>query len=70
MTDNADMLDMHRESAAALLDAFRQPGVLERTVTIAFGNVPGVVALHLRVTESLVHGWDLAPPPVRLMVSG
>lgn len=25
-----------------------------------FGTVPGIVALHLRITEVLVHGWDLA----------
>ena len=24
------------------------------------GTVPGVVLLHLRITELLVHGWDLA----------
>ncbi len=29
-------------------------------VTVPIGAVPGVVALHLRITESLVHGWDLA----------
>lgn len=46
--------------AARLLDAFRRPGVLEETVTVPFGTVPGFVALHLRLTELLVHGWDLA----------
>ena len=50
----------YRESAAALLAAFGEPGALERTVTIPFGTVPGIVALHLRTTEVLVHGWDLA----------
>ena len=55
-----DLLKAYRDSAAALLDAFRQPGVFERVVTIPFGTVPGMVALHLRITEVLVHGWDLA----------
>ncbi len=50
----------YRESATALLAAFGSPGVLERVVTVPFGAVPGVVALHLRVVEALVHGWDLA----------
>ena len=50
----------YRESAAALLAAFGEPGALERTVTVPFGTVPGIVALHLRATEVLVHGWDLA----------
>jgi uncharacterized protein (TIGR03086 family) len=40
--------------------AFRQPGALGRTVEVPFGTVPGAVAVHLRLTEVLVHGWDLA----------
>lgn len=47
-------------SIRALLDAFRQPGVLEKVVGVPFGTVPGAVALHLRITELLVHGWDPA----------
>ena len=50
----------YRDSAGVLVDAFRQPGVLERVVSVPFGSVPGAVALHLRITEVLVHGWDLA----------
>ena len=47
-------------SAAGLLDAFRAPGVLERTHTIPAGTLPGPAVLHVRVIETLVHGWDLA----------
>src|SRR4051794_28626602 len=47
-------------SGRELVAAFAGPGVLERTVRVPFGTVPGAVALHLRITESLVHGWDLA----------
>jgi uncharacterized protein (TIGR03086 family) len=50
----------HDATARELVEAFRSPGVLERTVRVPFGTVPGPVALHLRITESLVHGWDLA----------
>lgn len=50
----------YRASADALLAAFDSPGVLERIVAVPFGAVPGVVALHLRLVEALVHGWDLA----------
>ena len=49
-----------RESADAVVAAFRRPGALERTVQVPFGTVPGAVALHLRLTEVLVHGWDVA----------
>ena len=54
------MLRAYRDSAAALLDALARPGALDKIVTVPFGTVPGVVALHLRITEILVHGWDLA----------
>jgi len=50
----------YRESADALLAAFGSPGVMDRVVTVPFGAIPGVAALHLRLVEALVHGWDLA----------
>jgi uncharacterized protein (TIGR03086 family) len=46
--------------AAQLLEAFRQPGALDRMVTVPAGTVQGTFALHLRLTELLVHGWDIA----------
>ena len=49
----------YASSATAMLDAFAAPGVLERPVAMPAGTVPGVVAVHLRTTEALVHGWDL-----------
>jgi len=48
------------ESAATLLAAFRQPGALENVVQVPYGRVRGAIALHLRLTEFLMHGWDLA----------
>lgn len=56
----AGILDRYHRSARALMEAFRRPGALERTLTVPFGTVPGVVALHLRTTELLAHGWDVA----------
>lgn len=50
----------YRESVGALLSAFGEPGALEQPVTVPVGTVPGIAALHLRVVELLVHGWDLA----------
>lgn len=55
-----DVVTAFRESADAVVAAFRRPGALERTVEVPFGTVPGAVALHLRLTEVLVHGWDVA----------
>jgi uncharacterized protein (TIGR03086 family) len=55
----ADPFAAHRDAGAALLAAFK-PGVLERIFLAPFGAVPGLVMLHIRITEELVHGWDLA----------
>jgi uncharacterized protein (TIGR03086 family) len=56
-TDPAAALRAAGEQARA---AFAAPGALERVVSVPAGVVPGAVALHLRLTELLVHGWDLA----------
>jgi uncharacterized protein (TIGR03086 family) len=50
----------YRASAAALQAAFAQPGALERTFGSPYGPAPGSMLVHLRITELLVHGWDLA----------
>ncbi len=55
-----DPLGAYRASGGALRAAFSQTGALERKITLPAGTVPGAVALHLRLTELLVHGWDLA----------
>lgn len=55
-----DLLTAYRRSADDLLAAFAEPGALERIVTVPAGTMPAAVALHLRTTEALVHGWDLA----------
>ncbi|WP_406638777.1 TIGR03086 family metal-binding protein [Amycolatopsis sp. WGS_07] len=55
-----DPVAAYREAVVRLLAAFRQPGVLERVVEVPAGRVPGIAAVHLRIVEELVHGWDLA----------
>ncbi|BFU42458.1 TIGR03086 family metal-binding protein [Krasilnikovia sp. MM14-A1004] len=50
----------YADSAERLLAAFRAPGALEKVVTVPFGEVPGTIALHLRLADLMVHGWDLA----------
>lgn len=46
-------------AAESLVDAFAAPGALDRVVASPIGAVPGSVVAHLRVTELLVHGWDV-----------
>ncbi len=55
-----DVLSAYDQAGDRLLAAFASEGALDRIVTVPFGTVPGSVALHLRITELLVHGWDLA----------
>ena len=55
-----DPIAAHHAAGEALRAAFVQPGVMDRVFTVPAGTVPGAIALHLRLTEILVHGWDLA----------
>jgi uncharacterized protein (TIGR03086 family) len=55
-----DPVAAFRKSALALVAALRPPEVMTRTFAMPVGTVPGVAVLHLRLTETLVHGWDLA----------
>jgi uncharacterized protein (TIGR03086 family) len=51
---------VYRESAAVLLDAFRQQGVLDRSYRSPFGVATGAERLKIRMYDLLAHGWDLA----------
>ena len=55
-----DAAAAYDRSAAELVAAFGQPDVLDRIYVVPLGRMPGAGMLHLRVTETLVHGWDLA----------
>lgn len=47
-------------AAAAALRAAAEPGVLERTVHLSFGDVPGVEYLNQVTSDVVIHTWDLA----------
>ncbi len=55
-----DPVGAWRDSAAGLLAAYDDPGVLGRTFHSPLGEMPGAGLAQLRITETLVHGWDLA----------
>ena len=57
---DSDRLAAYDDAGGQLMAAFGADGALETMVAVPFGTVPGAVALHLRLTELLVHGWDLA----------
>ncbi|MDQ2884349.1 MAG: TIGR03086 family metal-binding protein [Actinomycetota bacterium] len=50
----------YRDTGAAVRAAFEQPGVLERTYHGPLGAATGAERLHIRITDLLAHGWDLA----------
>lgn len=51
----------YRQSARAMLDAWRQPGALDREIDLPRGQRGRAeIALWIHLAETLVHGWDLA----------
>ncbi len=50
----------YRRSAAALIEAWQDPALLDQQFDIPFGIMPGRAALTLHVVETVTHGWDLA----------
>jgi uncharacterized protein (TIGR03086 family) len=55
-----DPIDAYTESADAMIAAFREPGALQRTVTMPFGEFPAAGLAAFRFTDLLSHAWDLA----------
>lgn len=58
--DEAAVAEQAQASGQALIAAFAEPGALERTVAHPIGEIPATRLLGMRLTEWLVHGWDLA----------
>jgi uncharacterized protein (TIGR03086 family) len=50
----------YERRAAVLRDTLAQPNVLDRTWTMPFGEVPGVVGAGFATLELFQHGWDVA----------
>jgi uncharacterized protein (TIGR03086 family) len=50
----------YRETSAALLSAFGQPGVLDRQFRGPLGTASGADRLQIRLYDLLAHGWDLS----------
>lgn len=50
----------YRRTFAAMVQAWEQPGVLDRETALPVGRGRAESALYLHLGETLVHGWDLA----------
>ena len=59
-TSDDELGRAYGESAAALVAAFEQPGVLDRSFDGPLGAVSGMDRLQIRLYDLLAHGWDLA----------
>jgi uncharacterized protein (TIGR03086 family) len=49
-----------RGTALAAIRAFAEPGALTRRYPHPVGNVRGRTIIGFRISDSLVHGWDIA----------
>lgn len=63
-----DPATAYAQGAKVALEAWRQPGVTERTLTMPFGDMPGAMAMGLHFVDHTVHGWDIAKATGRLDV--
>lgn len=55
-----DPVQAYLDSVDEQRQAFAEPGALERTCHHRLGDIPGWQLLGFRVTDHLLHAWDLA----------
>ncbi|MEV4728767.1 TIGR03086 family metal-binding protein [Saccharopolyspora sp. NPDC049426] len=55
-----EMATAFGEAARLTLAAFSRPGVLDQQLAFAFGPTPGWVVANISLSETVIHGWDLA----------
>ncbi|MBB4912623.1 TIGR03086 family metal-binding protein [Actinophytocola algeriensis] len=58
--DSHDVAGGYRKAAARCLAVFEDPAVLAASHPFPLGPTPGSVIAQISVSESLVHGWDVA----------
>jgi uncharacterized protein (TIGR03086 family) len=55
-----DFKGAFRAAAARASDAFDEPGVLDKVITLPFGEMPAGAALQIAIFDLTTHAWDLA----------
>lgn len=55
-----DWAASYRSAAQALLDAWRQPGKVDGTIRLPFGDVPATWSVDQQIANFAVHAWDVA----------
>jgi uncharacterized protein (TIGR03086 family) len=53
-------MDAYTESWNAMIAAFEEPGAMQRTLQMPFGEFPVAAAAVLRFGDTIAHTWDLA----------
>jgi len=55
-----DFVSAFDDASQRCLAAFGADGVMERMLTLPFGQMPGAAFMGLAATDTFTHGWDLA----------
>jgi uncharacterized protein (TIGR03086 family) len=55
-----DFLGTFDHAGAACVAAFSADGVMEKTLHLPFGDMPGAAFILIAATDTFAHGWDLA----------
>ena len=55
-----DFVSAFDEGARRSVEAFSADGVMQKTLTLPFGQMPGAAFLGIAATDTFTHGWDLA----------
>jgi uncharacterized protein (TIGR03086 family) len=55
-----DPAGAYDKTAAEFREALGQPGVLEKTWNMPFGQLPGMMCAGIGTVEFVQHGWDIA----------
>ncbi|HET7720618.1 MAG TPA: TIGR03086 family metal-binding protein [Acidimicrobiales bacterium] len=58
--DGDDPAALFREAAAQSLAAWRQPGALDRTLKLPWGETPAGMAININLIDTAQHTWDVA----------
>lgn len=55
-----DLAGTYRQAADTLLAAIREPGALDKTIKLPFGEMAAGQALGIVIGDQTIHTWDLA----------
>jgi uncharacterized protein (TIGR03086 family) len=55
-----DFVTEFNRGAARAVKAFEADGVMERTLKLPFGELPGAAFVNIATIDTFAHGWDLA----------